>query len=326
MRESFRPGDIVRDVKSDGRTFDEYRIEQVIAVGDKSQVYIVTLAGTPGTLILKRLVQTENISWGQTMQETENEFRMSRALQQRTGDLACRTNAVCSISVFFAETNGFFDGYIVFPYNDTITIDRYAKLELWPLTISLVSAGRLFEAKIPYINLATQLLEALSFMHAVNLVHSDIKPENVVVERGTGVVRLIDFGLSCTGIDPLFEGPRLVDPGLTCRGFYNTTEFFSDPHSRQFGPINDPDMASKVFMRYDIYQVGLVIIFMADADPTFTKPRSDPSGRFAAVYRPDIMSDSVWALVSEMTGPIEERRSSWEYAALLRMLSNIGNI
>jgi eukaryotic-like serine/threonine-protein kinase len=39
------------------------------------------------------------------------------------------------------------------------------------------------------------LLEALAHMHALNLVHRDVKPDNLVVD-GTGEARLVDFDLS----------------------------------------------------------------------------------------------------------------------------------
>ncbi|GIW28286.1 MAG: serine protease [Meiothermus sp.] len=39
------------------------------------------------------------------------------------------------------------------------------------------------------------LLEALAHMHAQNLVHRDVKPDNLVVD-GTGEARLVDFDLS----------------------------------------------------------------------------------------------------------------------------------
>ncbi|KAF7988703.1 hypothetical protein HCN44_001276 [Aphidius gifuensis] len=41
---------------------------------------------------------------------------------------------------------------------------------------------------------SAQLLSALSWLHQRNKSHSDIKPENLLVDQDTGVVKLIDFG------------------------------------------------------------------------------------------------------------------------------------
>jgi len=33
-------------------------------------------------------------------------------------------------------------------------------------------------------------------MHAAGVVHRDLKPTNILIEAGTGAVRLVDFGLA----------------------------------------------------------------------------------------------------------------------------------
>jgi dual specificity tyrosine-phosphorylation-regulated kinase 2/3/4 len=46
--------------------------------------------------------------------------------------------------------------------------------------------------------IARQMLEALAFTHANNIVHCDMKPENVLLEPGSqDRVKIIDFGSSC---------------------------------------------------------------------------------------------------------------------------------
>lgn len=46
---------------------------------------------------------------------------------------------------------------------------------------------------VPIIN---QVASALEAMHAANLIHRDVKPDNVVLERGSGRAVLVDFGLA----------------------------------------------------------------------------------------------------------------------------------
>ena len=48
-----------------------------------------------------------------------------------------------------------------------------------------------------------QVLQALAYLHAKNLIHLDLKPENLLLDTTEGIVRLIDFG-SAQEIRPRF--------------------------------------------------------------------------------------------------------------------------
>ena len=41
-----------------------------------------------------------------------------------------------------------------------------------------------------------QLLEALQEVHAHDIVHMDIKPENIIYDANNGILKVIDFGLA----------------------------------------------------------------------------------------------------------------------------------
>lgn len=56
----------------------------------------------------------------------------------------------------------------------------------------------------------SQLLDALEYIHSLQLVHHDLKPDNILITRNGANVKLIDFGLSATDatITPVPNDPH----------------------------------------------------------------------------------------------------------------------
>lgn len=78
---------------------------------------------------------------------------------------------------------------------------------------SLLSSGRRFSAR-EVTKIGYNIANALAAAHAAGLIHRDIKPANILVESGTGRVRLMDFGLArqSTGSDLTASGALLGTP------------------------------------------------------------------------------------------------------------------
>ena len=47
------------------------------------------------------------------------------------------------------------------------------------------------------LEIAAQVADALSYAHGRKVVHRDIKPGNIIYDRGSGVVKITDFGVAC---------------------------------------------------------------------------------------------------------------------------------
>jgi serine/threonine protein kinase len=73
------------------------------------------------------------------------------------------------------------------------------------LSSELRRRGRLAADRV--LDLASQLLDALSAVHAAEVVHRDVKPGNVLI-TGTGRVVLVDFGLAMAPSQPTSAADR----------------------------------------------------------------------------------------------------------------------
>ncbi|MCB9594316.1 MAG: protein kinase [Sandaracinaceae bacterium] len=88
-----------------------------------------------------------------------------------------------------------------------------------------------------------EMARGLAAVHSAGIVHRDVKPDNAVVEQGTGRTVLVDFGLAVTGDEPgdhaVVGSPAYMAPeqirgtsrisartdvyGLACAGFHLLT-------------------------------------------------------------------------------------------------------
>ena len=69
-----------------------------------------------------------------------------------------------------------------------------------------------------------QILAGLAYMHARNISHRDMKPENIIYNPLTGQIKIIDFGFACISKEKLrvFCGtPSYMSPEIVAKRDYS---------------------------------------------------------------------------------------------------------
>ncbi|KAJ9591982.1 hypothetical protein L9F63_001494 [Diploptera punctata] len=200
------------------------KYENIAVVGEGSYGLVIKCRHreTGQMVAIKKFIETEE---DQTVRKMAlREIRMLKKLRHE--------NLVNMIEVFRRKRRF----YLVFEYMDHTVLDELEKN----------SSGLGTDTSREYI---FQVLRGIDFCHNNNIVHRDVKPENVLVSQ-LGVIKLCDFGFA----------RLLANPGETCTD-YVATRWYRAPELL----VGDTKYGREV----DIWAVGCLFAEMMTGDPLF---------------------------------------------------------
>ncbi len=149
------------------------------------------------------------------------------------------------------------------------------------------------------VRIGKQSAEALAAAHSQGLIHRDVKPANILVDKGVDRILLTDFGLA-----------RAVDDGsLTRTGFIAGTPQYMSPEQAQGEAIDH---------RSDLFSLGSVLYAMCTGQPPFRADTtlgllrriSDKQPRPVRELNPDI---PVW--LEAIVGKLHEKDPKRRYGS-----------
>jgi serine/threonine-protein kinase len=160
---------------------------------------------------------------------------------------------------------------------------------------------------------AGDVLDALAHAHEQGVVHRDVKPGNLMVQEGTGRLKLLDLGLAKEATSP--------GTALTLHGRPMGTH--------EYMPPEQWSSAARVGPAADVYGLGGVLVFMLTGEPPFpgcaalteswlahsTAPR--PS---VCRHRPDVPAELDALIQRMMDVDLTHRGTPRELTTLLRRL------
>jgi serine/threonine protein kinase len=106
------------------------------------------------------------------------------------------------------------------------------------------------------VSIAAQALDALAAAHQLGMLHRDIKPDNIFLQRqdGGSVVKVLDFGMA------KLRGNATRDKSLTMSGVVVGTPIYMAPERLEERDYDE---------RSDVYSMGVVLYEMLVGKPPF---------------------------------------------------------
>jgi hypothetical protein len=143
--------------------------------------------------------------------------------------------------------------YLVTEYIDGETIEALVRRD-GPLPLGRAVA------------LVVQAGQALAYAHAQGIVHRDVKPSNLLLDK-SDVLRVVDFGLAKLQVGDLpRDGSARGGDATVCGAFLGTVGYAAPDQLRSDEPVDH---------RADIYALGCVLSFMLSGAPPHMGSLSD---------------------------------------------------
>jgi len=200
-----------------GTTFaGRYQVIEEIGKGGMGKVYKVLDKEIDGKVALK-LIRPEIVTDKKTIERFRNELKMARDISHKN---------VCRMYDLNKDEETY---YITMEYVPGEDLKSFIR-----------RAGQLSVGKS--IAIAKQVCEGLVEAHRLEVVHRDLKPQNVMIDR-EGNVRIMDFGVARS----------LKEKGITGVGVMIGTPEYMSPEQVE---------GKEVDQRSDIYSLGVIIYEM----------------------------------------------------------------
>ena len=216
-----------------------YRIVRWVGAGAMGQVYEVLDSELDERVALK--VLRSGLS-DEAIERFRREVKLTRRIQHR------------NVARMFDIGEHNHDKFLTMELIEGVPLSR----ELGTATATSIDWPRLR-------SLALQLCAGLAAAHAAGVVHRDLKPDNVLIERGTDRVVITDFGIARSG----------DDAGVTQIGALIGTPRYMAPEQLA---------GNEVDHRADVFSLGVMLFELA----TGTRPWSGDTAVAIAVAQATI--------------------------------------
>lgn len=229
-----------------GESFAHFKIVEKLGEGGMGEVFLAE------DLKLNRLVALKTLS-SEFLGNRERSERFQREAKTAAQINNTYVMSIYDISSTYDQSAGREVSYIVMEYIKGKSLSQYLK------------EGKLDFADI--VRVAEKIATGLAAAHKLNIVHRDIKPDNIIVDEQHNP-SILDFGLA-KPLDPIdFGGKKdgddnTVSQNLTQVGKIIGTVSYMSPEQVQGQPVDT---------RSDIFSFGILLYRMVTGDLPFEGP------------------------------------------------------
>lgn len=214
--------------------FDGFWLEQLVGQGGMSRVYKARAAD--GQVVALKILQSTDPYLVQKFEAEGSQI----------GPLLQEHPHIVKVYAFRRSAAGHL--YLVMDYVDGCSLRKR------------LAEGPLHQDEV--VHIMGQACDALGYAHALNVVHRDVKPENILIQPD-GQVKVVDFGIARLTSAMTVTGTKLV----------GTPEYMS-PEQAKGEPVRPAS---------DVYSLGIVLYEMLTGDVPFPLPPGDGNDWRAAM-------------------------------------------
>ncbi|MDO4497233.1 MAG: leucine-rich repeat protein [Bacteroidales bacterium] len=192
--------------------------------------------------------------------------------------------------VHYCSMSDDIDGcYIIMDYVDGLTLEEF-----------LARNPQHFAKPQQLLHIFTQLLSCLDYLHSRQILHLDLKLDNLLITRVSNDLKVIDLGCCYTDSYNGTMGRNLA---------------FSAPEQ-----LNG---SGHIDVRSDLYAVGRLLEHIAQQPSVTYRAKLQPIIARATATNPAQRYPSAQAMLAALTKVLQPKRSSWGIAALFAAIPTI---